>query len=124
LGRGIQKAWLNPQLETHARFIESHLADSLVCRRALSMADIQMSFPDFCAAGARRRAIIFRISGLEEKGEQRPAGKGDQQGGPFDLPGAKNDPKCCKLRMDDNVCASAGYFRRHKRNLAKTIKFS
>jgi glutathione S-transferase len=26
LGQGVQKAWLNRQLETHARYIESYLA--------------------------------------------------------------------------------------------------
>jgi glutathione S-transferase len=44
----VQKAWLNRQLETHARFIESHLAkNSWFAGDSLSMADIQMSFPIF-----------------------------------------------------------------------------
>ena len=28
LGQGVQKTWLNRQLETHARYIESHLAEN------------------------------------------------------------------------------------------------
>ncbi len=46
LGKGIQKTWLDPQLATHARFIDDHLAARpWFAGERLSMADIQMSFP-------------------------------------------------------------------------------
>jgi glutathione S-transferase len=64
----VQKAYLNRQLETHARFIESHLAkNSWFAGDSLSMADIQMSFRSL-PAGARRYRQSAAYSGVEEKG--------------------------------------------------------
>jgi glutathione S-transferase len=88
LGQGVQKAWLNRQLETHARFIESHLAEnSWFAGDALSMADIQMSFPIFACwrAAVLKTCRIFRHG---RKVEMRPGWQRTlEQGGPFIIPG-------------------------------------
>lgn len=65
LGQGVQKAYLNRQLETHARFINDHLAEnSWFAGDTLTMADIQMSFP-LRPAGERRHRQSRPHSGVE-----------------------------------------------------------
>jgi glutathione S-transferase len=53
LGRGT-KAWLNRQLETHARFIESHLAKTAGLPVSTQHGRYSDELSDLCAAGARR----------------------------------------------------------------------
>ncbi|ANG91145.1 glutathione S-transferase [Enterobacteriaceae bacterium 155047] len=89
LGKGVQKAWLNPQLETHARFIEAHLSEnSWFAGDLLSMADIQMSFPIFALLARGGIDNLPHTQAWKKKVEMRPAWqRAIQQGGPFDLPG-------------------------------------
>ncbi|MGG5835987.1 glutathione S-transferase family protein [Huaxiibacter chinensis] len=89
LGQGVQKAWLNPQLETHARFIEAHLSEnSWFAGDRLSMADIQMSFPIFALLARGGIDNLPHTQAWKKKVEMRPAWqRAIQQGGPFDLPG-------------------------------------
>lgn len=90
LGQGVQKAYLNPQLETHARFIDEHLAvHPWFAGEHISMADIQMSFPLFALLARGGIADLPHISAWKKRVEMRPAWqRAIQQGGPFDIPGA------------------------------------
>ncbi|MCK6788901.1 glutathione S-transferase [Enterobacter roggenkampii] len=89
LGQGVQKAYLNRQLETHARFIESHLAkNSWFAGDTLSMADIQMSFPIFALLARSGIANLPHIQAWKTKVENSPGWqKTLQQGGPLSIPG-------------------------------------
>ena len=89
LGQGVQKTWLNRQLETHARYIESHLAEnSWFAGDALSMADIQMSFPIFALLARGGIENLPHIQAWKEKIEMRPGWQRTlEQGGPFSIPG-------------------------------------
>ena len=89
LGQGVQKAYLNPQLETHARFIDAHLAERpWFAGDHLSMADIQMSFPLFALLARGGIADLPHISAWKKRVEMRPAWqRAIQQGGPFAIPG-------------------------------------
>lgn len=89
LGQGVQKAYLNKQILTHARFIEDHLGKTpWFAGQAFSAADIQMIFP---AIALLARGGIKDLPNLEawmKKAQMRPAWqKAIQQGGPFELPG-------------------------------------
>lgn len=90
LGQGIQKSWLNKQIETHARFIESHLAKQpWFAGEQPSMADIQMSFPIFALLSRSGIADLPHTQSWKKRVETRPAWqRAIEQGGPFDLPGA------------------------------------
>lgn len=90
LGQGIQKAWLNQQIETHARFIESQLAvKPWFAGEQLSMADIQMSFPIFALLSRGGITDLPHTQAWKKRVEMRPAWqRAIEQGGPFDLPGA------------------------------------
>lgn len=89
LGQGVQKAYLNPQLETHARFIESHLAEnSWFAGETLSMADIQMSFPIFALLARGGVEDLPHTHAWKKKVENRPAWQRTlEQGGPLTIPG-------------------------------------
>ncbi|HCC5835796.1 glutathione S-transferase family protein [Citrobacter farmeri] len=89
LGQGVQKTYLNPQLETHARFIDAHLAERpWFAGEHFSMADIQMSFPLFALLARGGIADLPHISAWKKRVEMRPAWqRAIQQGGPFDIPG-------------------------------------
>lgn len=89
LGQGVQKAWLNPQLETHARYIESHLTDNLwFAGDHLSMADIQMSFPVFALLSRGGIDHLPHIHAWKKRVEMLPGWqRAVAQGGPFDIPG-------------------------------------
>lgn len=90
LGGGVQKAWLNPQLETHARYIESHLSEHpWFAGEQLSMADIQMSFPVMALLSRGGMDDLRHIEAWRQRVEQRPAWqRAIERGGPFTLPGA------------------------------------
>ncbi len=65
LGKGIQKTWLDPQLATHARFIDDHLAARpWFAGERLSMADIQMSFPVMALLARGGMHDLVHIEGL------------------------------------------------------------
>ena len=89
LGQGVQKAYLNRQLETHARFIESHLAEnSWFAGDSLSMADIQMSFPIFALLARGGIANLPHIQAWKAKVENTPGWQRTlEQGGPLSIPG-------------------------------------
>ncbi|HKS34782.1 MAG TPA: glutathione S-transferase [Enterobacteriaceae bacterium] len=90
LGKGVQKAWLNGQVKTHARFIESHLAGQpWFAGEQLSMADVQMTFPVFALLARGEAGDLPNIEAWRERIERRPGWqRAIQQGGPFELPGA------------------------------------
>ena len=89
LGQGVQKAWLNRQLETHARYIESYLSEnSWFAGEHFSMADIQMSFPIFALLARGGIENLPHIQAWKEKIEMRPGWQRTlEQGGPFNIPG-------------------------------------
>lgn len=89
LGGGVQKAWLNPQLETHARYIESHLSEnSWFAGEQLSMADIQMIYPVFALLARGGIDNLPHTQAWKKRVEMRPAWqRAIQQGGPLDIPG-------------------------------------
>lgn len=89
LGQGVQKAYLNKQLATHAAFIESHLAQhSWFAGEQLSMADIQMSYPAFALLARGEQGDLPHLAAWKKKVEMRPAWqRAIVQGGPLDFPG-------------------------------------
>ncbi|VDY45539.1 glutathione S transferase [Salmonella enterica subsp. arizonae] len=89
IGKGVQKAYINPQLEIHARFIAGHLANHpWFAGEQLSMADIQMSFPLFALLAQGGIANLDHIGAWKARVERRPARqRAIQQGGPFAIPG-------------------------------------
>ncbi|MEO3992115.1 glutathione S-transferase family protein [Pseudocitrobacter cyperus] len=89
LGTGVQKAWLNNQIATHASFIESHLAKTpWFAGDELSMADIQMSFPLFALLSRGGLSSLPNITAWKARVEARPAWQqAIEKGGPFSLPG-------------------------------------
>lgn len=89
IGKGVQKAYINPQLEIHARFIAGHLANHpWFAGEQLSMADIQMSFPLFALLAQGGIANLDHIGAWKARVEMRPARqRAIQQGGPFAIPG-------------------------------------
>ena len=89
LGQGVQKAYLNRQLETHARFIESHLAQhGWFAGETLSMADIQMSFPIFALLSRGGIDNLPHTRAWKTKVENLPAWQRTlEKGGPLTLPG-------------------------------------
>lgn len=89
LGKGVQKAWLNRQVDTHARFIEAHLSRQRWFAGAeLSMADIQMSFPAMALLARGGVENLPHLTQWVQRVEQRPAWqKAVERGGPFTLPG-------------------------------------
>ena len=89
LGQGIEKAWLNPQLATHAHFIDAHLAQHpWFAGEDISMADIQMSFPLLALLARGGVAGLPHIEAWKNQLEKRPAWqRAIQQGGPFEIVG-------------------------------------
>lgn len=89
IGQGVQKAYLNRQLETHARFIESHLAqNSWFAGESLSMADIQMSFPIFALLARGGIDNLPHTQAWKKRVENRSAWlRTLEQGGPLTIPG-------------------------------------
>ncbi len=89
LGTGVQKAWLNNQIATHAGFIESHLAKTpWFAGETPSMADIQMSFPLFALLSRGGIPSLRNIAAWKARVEARPAWQqAIEKGGPFSLPG-------------------------------------
>lgn len=90
LGQGVQKAYLNKQLATHAAFIEAHLAQNQwFAGETLSMADIQMSYPALALLARGGQGEMPHLSAWKKRIELRPAWqRAIQQGGPLDFPGA------------------------------------
>jgi glutathione S-transferase len=89
LGQGVQKAYLDKQIATHASFIESQLASRpWFAGEQLSMADIQMSFPLFALLSRGGIHALPNIAAWQKRVEMRPAWqRAIQQGGPFEIPG-------------------------------------
>lgn len=90
LGKGMQKAWLDRQIATHASFIEDHLSRwPWFAGENLSMADIQMSFPLLALQSRGGIDGLAHIARWTQRVEQRPAWqRAIERGGPFTLPGA------------------------------------
>lgn len=91
LGGGIQKAWLNKQLTTHARFMEAELAARpWFAGNTLTMADIQMSFPVFALLARGGIDHLPHLQAWKAQVEARPAWqRAVEKGGPFELPGSE-----------------------------------
>ncbi|MGK0737375.1 glutathione S-transferase family protein [Yokenella regensburgei] len=89
LGQGVQKAYLDKQIATHAGYIESQLAGRpWFAGENLSMADIQMSFPLFALLSRGGIKTLPNIAAWKKRVETRPAWqRAIEQGGPFDIPG-------------------------------------
>lgn len=89
LGQGVEKAYLNRQLETHARFLESSLEKHRwFAGDHLSMADVQMSFPVFALLERGGIDNLPRLQNWKKNVEMRPAWqRAIQQGGPLEIPG-------------------------------------
>lgn len=89
LGQGVEKAYLNKQIVTHAHFIEAQLAQrSWFAGDQLSMADMQMSFPVFALLARGGVDNLPNLRAWKKRVEKRPAWqRAIVQGGPFDLPG-------------------------------------
>ena len=89
LGQGVQKAYLNRQLETHARYLESWLTDhTWFAGDRLSMADIQMSYPVMALLSRGGIDDLPHLQAWQKKVDMRPAWqRAIQQGGPFEIPG-------------------------------------
>ncbi len=89
LGQGVQKAYLNKQIETHARFIEAELAHTpWFAGENLSMADVQMSFPVFALLSRGGIDNLPNLKAWKTRVEMRPAWQtAIEKGGPFTLPG-------------------------------------
>lgn len=74
LGQGVEKAYLNRQLETHARFLESSLEKHRwFAGDHLSMADVQMSFPVFALLERGGIDNLPRLQNWKKNVEMRPA---------------------------------------------------
>lgn len=88
LASGVEKTFLNRQLETHARFIEAELAQhSWFTGNQLSMADIQMSFPVFALLARGGVDDLPNLRAWKKRVEMRPAWqRAIVQGGPVDFP--------------------------------------
>lgn len=90
VGQGVQKAWLNKQMTTHARFIEDYLSQNpWFAGQQFSAADIQMSFPVAALLARGEVNDMPHTQAWMKKVQLRPAWqRALNQGGPFDLPGA------------------------------------
>lgn len=89
LGQGVQKGYLNKQIETHARYIEAELGSQpWFTGGTPSMADIQMSFPVFALLARGGVDHLPNLQAWKKRVEQRPAWqRAIEKGGPFELPG-------------------------------------
>lgn len=88
-GKGVQKAWLDKQLQPHCRMIEQHLAaNPWFAGQHFSIADIQMSFPLLALA---QRAGLDQMPASQkwlQTVQQRAAWqRAIAQGGELSLPG-------------------------------------
>lgn len=88
-GKGVQKAWLDKQLQPHKKMIEQHLAaNRWFAGQRFSIADIQMSFPLLALA---QRAGLEQMPASEkwlQTVQQRAAWqRAIDQGGELSLPG-------------------------------------
>ncbi|WP_318372926.1 glutathione S-transferase [Enterobacter sp.] len=89
LGQGVQKGYLNKQIETHARYIEAELGSQpWFTGESPSMADIQMSFPVFALLARGGVDHLPNLQAWKKRVEMRPAWqRAIEKGGPFELPG-------------------------------------
>lgn len=89
LGQGVQKGYLNKQIETHARYIEAELGSQpWFTGQSPSMADIQMSFPVFALLARGGVEHLPNLQAWKKRVEMRPAWqRAIEKGGPFELPG-------------------------------------
>jgi len=89
LGQGVQKGYLNKQIETHARYIEAELGSQpWFTGQSPSMADIQLSFPVFALLARGGVDHLPNLQAWKKRVEMRPAWqRAIEKGGPFELPG-------------------------------------
>ncbi len=89
LGQGVQTAYLNKQILTHARFIEEHLGKTpWFAGQAFSAADIQMIFPVIALLTRGGISDLPNLQTWLKNAQSRPAWqRAIQQGGPFGIPG-------------------------------------
>ena len=88
LGQGVQKAYLNKQIMTHARYLEDSLQQNpWFAGQAFSAADIQMSFPVIALLSRGGINDLPNLHNWYSKVQMRPAWqRAIQQGGPFEIP--------------------------------------
>jgi len=88
-GKGVQKAWLNKQLQPHMKMIEQHLAaNPWFAGQRFSIADIQMSFPLLALAQRVGMEQMPASQKWLQTVQQRAAWqRAIDQGGELSLPG-------------------------------------
>ncbi|WP_279050436.1 glutathione S-transferase family protein [Cedecea davisae] len=89
LGQGVQKAYLNKQIATHARYVEGHLSQfPWFAGQQFSAADIQMSFPVAALLARGEVNDMPHTQAWMKNVQMRPAWqRALNQGGPFEIPG-------------------------------------
>lgn len=87
LSKGIQKAWLNKQLQLHGSVIEQHLSQHrYFAGSRFSIADVQMSFPLLALQTRGSQQEMPAITRWLEEMQQRAAWqRAVEQGGPIAL---------------------------------------
>jgi len=87
LSKGIQKAWLNKQLQLHGSVIEQHLSQHhYFAGSRFSIADVQMSFPLLALKTRGSQQEMPAIARWLEEMQQRAAWqRALEQGGPIAL---------------------------------------
>ena len=88
ISKTVQDRFINPQLATHMKFIESHLAnDTWFAGDEFSAADVQMSFPmEAFAARGPKGLEVPHIKAFIERIHARPAYQAAiEKGGPLVL---------------------------------------
>lgn len=88
-GKGVQKAWLDKQLQPHMKMIEQHLAaNPWFAGQRFSIADIQMSFPLLALAQRVGMEQMPACQKWLQTVQQRAAWqRAIDQGGELSLPG-------------------------------------
>ncbi|RPH24209.1 glutathione S-transferase [Buttiauxella warmboldiae] len=88
LGQGVQKAYLNKQISTHARYLEDSLQKNpWFAGQTFSAADIQMSFPVIALLSRGGFHDLPNLQRWHQQIQMRPAWqRAIEQGGPFAIP--------------------------------------
>lgn len=87
IGKGVQRAYLDKQIASHAEYLEQHLnKGSWFVGNQFSAADIQLSFPLEAMAARGALDACPKLRGFLQRIHARPAyQRALDQGGPYDL---------------------------------------
>lgn len=87
IGKGVQRAYLDKQIASHAEYLEQHLnKDSWFVGNPFSAADIQLSSPLEAMAARGALDACPKLRGFLQRIHARPAyQQALDQGGPYDL---------------------------------------